>query len=298
MAGLKAAAGLVTGVLRKRDQAEANLGKDPKVENIKRKLAAAAYTPNGLDFKRLFQKYDKDNSGTIDLSEFIMAVRRDARLTKTDCTDNFLKQVFDDIDTDKGGEIDYDEEFREWVGFDEEQMKVEMAKAAELNKELTAKIQYQKSLAGILKEKHITQIKQKMKAKAYDSGGINYKKLYKFYDRNNDGLMSFIEFKSAVRRDAELSAAEVSDEGLKVLFDTIDKDGEGELSFEEEFLPWLMEGHQEKRKKRPKADGTQSMASMSSMRLRPRTKSPTSTSSKRTRRRQKSSGYSTWFAGR
>ena len=32
------------------------------------------------------------------------------------------------------------------------------------------------------------------------AGGINLKRLYKFYDRNNDGTMNFQEFRTAVRK--------------------------------------------------------------------------------------------------
>ena len=35
---------------------------------------------------------------------------------------------------------------------------------------------------------------------------------------------------------------------LKNLFNRLDTDGGGEISFKDEFLPWLLDGHEEKSK--------------------------------------------------
>jgi len=227
---------------------------DPKVEKIegiKKKITAAAYTATGqTDFRKLFQKYDKDNSGNIDFNEFLQAVRKDARLTPAEASDGFLKELFEEIDKDGGGEINYEEEFTEWVGYDSVKAEAQLEKNRSIERELTKKILEKRKDAGILRPKHIEQIRQKMKAKAYDSSGLNFDKLYKFYDRNNDGTMDFSEFANAVRKDGEISKTEVADEQLRTLFDQLDKDGGGEISFKDEFLPWLLEGHEEKSQSR------------------------------------------------
>ena len=84
------------------------------VKLLKRKLRAAAYTAGGMDFKKLFKHYDRDNSGTLELDEFRGALRRDAKIVKKDVSDRELEKVFRAVDEDGGGEIDVDE-FIAWV---------------------------------------------------------------------------------------------------------------------------------------------------------------------------------------
>ena len=51
----------------------------------------------------------------------------------------------------------------------------------------------------------------KLRAAAYTSGGVDYGKLFRHYDRDNSGLIDFREFCSLLRRDAKLSKKDVSD---------------------------------------------------------------------------------------
>ena len=62
-----------------------------------------------MDVLRLFQYYDRDNSGDISFDEFMNAVRRDAKLGKNEVSDAALKKIFYKADTDGGGSIDLDE---------------------------------------------------------------------------------------------------------------------------------------------------------------------------------------------
>ena len=63
--------------------------------------------------------------------------------------------------------------------------------------------------------------------------------LFRFYDRDNSGTISFDEFRGALRRDAKLTAAMVSDAELEQLFVRVDADSSGEVSLGE--LVTLME---------------------------------------------------------
>eukprot|EP00750_Incisomonas_marina_P027416 INCI6189.1.p1 GENE.INCI6189.1~~INCI6189.1.p1 ORF type:complete len:2493 (-),score=433.79 INCI6189.1:5030-12508(-) len=76
---------------------------------FKRKLSAAAYVQGGVDFQQLFKHYDRDNSGELDLQEFISAMRRDAKLSSKDFSDAMLTKIFRSVDVDGSGEIDADE---------------------------------------------------------------------------------------------------------------------------------------------------------------------------------------------
>lgn len=85
---------------------------------FKRKLSAAAYVQGGVDFQQLFKHYDRDNSGELDLQEFISAMRRDAKLSSKDFSDAMLTKIFRSVDVDGSGEIDADE-FIFWMEQDE-----------------------------------------------------------------------------------------------------------------------------------------------------------------------------------
>ena len=58
-------------------------------------------------------------------------------------------------------------------------------------------------------------------------------KLFRYYDRDNSGEMEFDEFRRAVRRDAKLTVSDISDDGLRKIFDKADTDGGGTISLEE-----------------------------------------------------------------
>ena len=83
-------------------------------ESFKKKLSAAAYVAGGVDFESLFKHYDRDNSGELDCGEFISAMRRDAKLSTKDFSDELLTKIFLSVDVDGSGEIDADE-FITWM---------------------------------------------------------------------------------------------------------------------------------------------------------------------------------------
>ena len=81
-------------------------------------------------------------------------------------------------------------------------------------------------------------IKHKLKAAAYGSKGINWKRLFRFYDRDNSGTLQFNEFKNAVRKDGKMTKQVLSDRDLRFLFKRVDRDGGGEIDINE-FSKWL-----------------------------------------------------------
>jgi Ca2+-binding EF-hand superfamily protein len=85
---------------------------------------------------------------------------------------------------------------------------------------------------------HQKQIRSKLRAAAYTSKGINWKKLFQFYDRDNSGNIGELEFKRLLRSDAKLSKTMLSDADIKDLFNAVDVDGSGEIDFRE-FHAWV-----------------------------------------------------------
>ena len=89
-------------------------------KKVRSKLKAAAYTQGGVDWHKLFNHYDRDNSGEIGMMEFKRLLRSDAKIPVSQLSDTDVKSLFNSIDTDGSGEIDADE-FLVWVkGGDEE----------------------------------------------------------------------------------------------------------------------------------------------------------------------------------
>ena len=230
----------------------------PLVKAVKQKLRAAAYTAKGMDFARLFKHYDRDNSGAIDFNEFRSAIRRDAKITANQVSDHALRKVFNTVDDDGGGEVEIDE-FVEWLGVDGRTASKPKPKpkaavpppapaatdnAPPVPPPATASAGGSKKGAAKKKKKRrvdsplVKAVKIKLRAAAYTSKGMDFARLFKHYDRDNSGALDFNEFRSAIRRDAKITANQVSDKELQRVFNSVDDDGGGEVEIDE-FVEWL-----------------------------------------------------------
>ena len=83
-------------------------------EQIRRKFKAIADGPGGVNWKKLFNKYDEDDSGSLEFDEFKTAVRKDGKMSVDQLSEPDLRFLFDRIDEDSGGEIEI-EEFIGWL---------------------------------------------------------------------------------------------------------------------------------------------------------------------------------------
>ena len=86
-------------------------------------------------------------------------------------------------------------------------------------------------------------------AASYSNGGQDWSKLFRHYDRDNDGGLTFDEFRRAVRRDAKITRTMLSDQQLHSVFDYVDEDGGGEIDLGE-FETWFNDATQPRRTKR------------------------------------------------
>ena len=79
-----------------------------QLDDIKGKLRDAAYTSRGVDLRRLFAFLDKDHGGHVDFEGFTRAIRRQ-KVPKERLGDETLWWLFQTIDDDNSGTIDVDE---------------------------------------------------------------------------------------------------------------------------------------------------------------------------------------------
>jgi Ca2+-binding EF-hand superfamily protein len=82
---------------------------------IKRKLTAAAYSVGGVDWEHLFNFYDADNSGGLNIVQFTKCIRKDAKMTEIMLSKESVQMLFNSIDTDHDDAIELDE-FLAWLG--------------------------------------------------------------------------------------------------------------------------------------------------------------------------------------
>eukprot|EP01043_Picozoa_sp_COSAG02_P010326 COSAG02_NODE_361_length_23829_cov_82.704509_4_plen_1094_part_00 len=74
---------------------------------VKNKFRAASErTASDLGWQVIFDRYDDDNSGELDVQEFTNAVRTECELDEEAVSDDEIKELFGVIDTDQGGGID------------------------------------------------------------------------------------------------------------------------------------------------------------------------------------------------
>lgn len=81
-------------------------------------------------------------------------------------------------------------------------------------------------------------VKTKLRAAAYTAGGTNYKKLFRFYDRDNNGTICQKEFMSLARKDGKITRIMMTDQELSQVFHVVDQDHSGEIEVNE-LVAWI-----------------------------------------------------------
>ena len=89
-----------------------------ETRGVRSKLKAAAYGMEGVDWHKLFNRYDRNTTGHLGFHEFKRALRGDAKISVSALPNSQVHHLFNSIDTDGGGTIDV-EEFITWVEDDD-----------------------------------------------------------------------------------------------------------------------------------------------------------------------------------
>ena len=87
----------------------------------------------------------------------------------------------------------------------------------------------------------LSQAKRKLQSLSYGVKGQDPAKLFARYDRDNNGILDYDEFVAAVRKGGKLTATALSDTALRMIFDAVDADRNGELSIAE-LTSWVWAG--------------------------------------------------------
>ena len=157
---------------------------------------------NGLTSKAeatmAFRRMDKDNSGQLDPYEFKMALK----FLRLHISDDQAEVVVAELDKDGDGMVSITE------------------------------------FLDLVWQGKLERVRQKFRTASYTTGRQDWARLFRHYDRNNSGVLEFDEFRRAVRRDAKMTAAMVSDTELGDMFDSVDLDGGGTIGLPE-FLTLL-----------------------------------------------------------
>jgi len=217
---------------RKRAETDAKRAENIKAkEEARKKAAAAAPPPNAksskyskkdvLELKSVFDQYDKDGDGKIELSEFTKALKdkkaanaprpgqkstlAERRSAEGISIADLSEQTFHEMDTDGNGEVTFDELCKLFFKYaSKEELKVMMtyvAKAPEPEPEPEPS----------LGEDAIQQIK----------------KIFKLYDKDNSGFLEKQELLNA------LKTSGLEKEEITQMFTDFDKSGDNKIDVNE-----------------------------------------------------------------
>ena len=154
-------------------------------------------------FDALFQKYDEDGSGELDVEEFTNAVRTDLNIPQEQLPDHELRKMFYAVDLDRGGSVD-SHEFVTWL----------MSPAQDGSRMV------------IVKQQFVT-------AAETATQSIGWEYIFDQYDDDGSGELDLAEFTKCVREECGLTVEATSDEDVGELFGIVDTDQSGAIDADE-----------------------------------------------------------------
>ena len=200
-----------------------------KLQRIRKKFQTVSYAAGGQDWAKLFAHYDRDNSGELDFEEFRRAVRKDVGMKKNQVTDEELREIFDQADTDGGGTISLAEFADMFVG---QHRATQVVTAAHFRHNSVAGQLFQRILEHAdAKNASLTQLFHRFDKD--DTGGLDreafrqamldigivldkqeIREVFQDCDQDGDGFISHKEFADRMRLARKDSREKLSMEGL------------------------------------------------------------------------------------
>ena len=201
------------------------------IKEIKNKLAIKSNGKTGEEaiLIKAFKYFDLDNSGECDKEEFLKAL---TKIGVTGFNEEKLMQIFNEFDEDKSGQLNY-KEFTKGVFSDEDEEKSD-------EKENKASDEIQQNLKD-------SKVMDKFRERILERGGkgiLGLARQFKIFDDNRSGTLDLPELTKAIKD----FRVDLSNNEIKVLFNLVDVDGSGEVSYDE-FLRQIRGDMNQKRKK-------------------------------------------------
>jgi len=165
-----------------------------------------------------FKYFDLDNSGECSKDEFGKAI---SKLGVTGFNDKQILDIFQSYDTNKNGELDYKEFAAALYNEDEDSNGNQGGKkeSPEVSDEAREKL-------------HNSKIMEKFRAQILARGGsgiIGLARQFKIFDDNNSKTLDYNELSKAIKD----FRVDLSQNEIKILFNIIDSDGNGEVVYDE-----------------------------------------------------------------
>lgn len=157
-------------------------------------------------WKKLFHYYDDDHGGALSLREFKKMIRAAMHISESKVPDKDLKLLFERIDRDRSGEIEY----AEFVKF----VKLRTKESEELPKTL-----------GRALRLALTRLRVRSEA--------DIRNLFDNLDFDADGGITLHQLRRLVREELRLNKHEFSDYYVKRLMTKVDDDSTGQIEFDE-----------------------------------------------------------------
>lgn len=165
---------------------------------------------------KAFKYFDLDNSGECSPDEFTKAV---AKLGVTGFNEKQLAEIFNQYDTNKNGELDYKEFAAVLYGEDDEEVKTNNKETPQVSDEAKEKL-------------HNSKVMEKFRNTILSRGGgaiIGLARQFKIFDDNNSKTLDLQELTKAIRD----FKVDLSPNEIKILFNILDNDGNGEVVYDE-----------------------------------------------------------------
>jgi Ca2+-binding EF-hand superfamily protein len=210
------------GVLGKEDRSaggmfgrHAHTGSD-ELESLKRMLLAASYTAHGVDLGALFEGYDHDHDGALQLAELGPHLQK---MLPGVLSEQQEKKLLAAIDTDGDGQVTL-AEFAAFV-------------ASRHGARAPSSRPQRRSWVGArasAKHEELESLKRKLLAAAYTQHGVDLGALFESYDHDHDGALELSEIGSHLQK---MLPGVLSRAHIDKLLGAMDMDHDGSISLAE-----------------------------------------------------------------
>lgn len=184
-----------------------------------------------------FVQVDKDGSGELDRPE-VMRIFLNAGLY---LQEEEFDVAFAQMDPDGNGLIELGE-FLEWLRSGAE-LAIKLRKKLSVddsldNMQLGQHMHNSDILVDTDTEEMVASAKHKLKLLSTTAGSVDFSMLFDYYNVDGDSSLSLREFRTAIRRDAQIAPSHMSDAEIEELFNQIDENTTGTIELHE-FEEWM-----------------------------------------------------------